>query len=179
MVISILSTAMHCEPELEYIDTYPITELENVKAFVEITPKKDIYKVGDTIACTLRIVKKNWNNWENFEKASFNPFVLYSYDGEDDSKFLEPIAGKGSVPNMATKLPNGESFIEQITYYELTLPKTYVFGPRTWLSDLKVYLNFQILSVSFEDISNDKWYGASVPVFFKNNDKQYFKVKVE
>ncbi|GHE44352.1 hypothetical protein GCM10017764_29440 [Sphingobacterium griseoflavum] len=167
---------MHCEPDS--VPLYPIIELENVKAYVKITPEKDVYKVGDTIMCTLRIDRKDWNNWTNFEKATFNSFALYSYDGAS-SKFLEPIAGKGAVPNGATVLPNGHSYIEQITYYELTVPKIYVFGPLNWLSDLKVYQNFQYLNVTYEDVSNNKWYMAEVPIYFKNNNKQYIEIKVE
>jgi len=109
LAASVLTTAMRCDSVLDlppYYEPLPTPpELENVRAYASISPLKDVYKVGDTIVCTLRVVQKDWNNWLDFDYAEYHSFMLFHY-GKN-----EPISEKSATPRKATRLPDGEKLL--------------------------------------------------------------------
>lgn len=174
-VIFLLSTAMRCETTKDFIS--PIKELNDKRAYITISPEKNVYKIGDTIKCVLSANKREWDNWHNFDKAHFSKFLLYD-NNNNNGYYLEPIADISSMPEYSTNHTNGESIIEQIAYYELKKAKIYSLGASDWSSSENKYLSYR----TWWDISyttNNETYYNKVPIYFKNNDKRYIELKVE
>gem|GEM_PF-1404301 len=182
-VVFLLTVAGQCNSRLElpsYDEPLPVpSELENARAYATISPLKDVYKVGDTIVCTLRATQKDWNSWPDFDYADYGFFKLFN---NDSSKFLPE---KSTDPRRATRLPSGDSFIEQILYYELDRPAVYVFGdfpdrPTPYPPHLLNYQSMRNLTVELEDPDrNFRKFTAYIPVHFAHTDSQNMTIRVE
>jgi len=178
LALFVLTSAMYCGWENVGIDgCRSIPELENVKVYVTISPVKEVYEVGDTITCALRAEKKDWNNWERFDRIEFSKFSLSFFDGETGTTTWSDnlLPKKSMVPTRATVLPNDESYIEQVTYYKLAGAGVYLLGssypyPR---EDLKT---FSAWPVTYED--TDGSYCHYVPVHFNHTGKREMLIRV-
>jgi len=160
-----------------YEDTYwPIPEIGDAKAYITVSPLKDVYKVGDTIKCTLRADKKDWNNWDGFDKAVFQMFLLNFFDGKTVKK-PEPIPEISQRSTVATVLPNEESYVEQVRFYKLTESGDHLLGSG-FLYPHEAFQLFQYWQVRY-DGADERRYRDEVPVYFKHTGKRGMLIKIE
>lgn len=171
--IFLLTTAFHCEPVRP--ESLPIEELKDAKAFATITPEKDVYKVGDTIKCVLRVNKRDWNNWEGFNNANYRTFILFD-NNNNEGRYLSPLSDISKIDNSILNY-NNESYFEQITYYELLESKNYLLG--VGFRDLSNNNNLfyeTFLRVTYWD--DNASYSQDVPVYFTNNNQRFIILNV-
>jgi len=172
--VLVLTVAMRCDRELPE-PCRPIPELENVKVYITISPVKEVYEVGDTIKCVLRADKKDWNNWERFDRTEFSKFSLSFFDGEPESNAPDLLHKLSTMPTIAKVLPNGESYIEQVTYYKLTGASVYLLGA-DYPNPREDFKSFSDWPVMYNDI--DGSYCHYVPIHFSHTDKREMLIKV-
>jgi len=167
-----------CEDWNGYDDDrdWSIPEIGDAKAYITVSPLKDAYKVGDTIKCVLRADKKDWNNWDGFDKAVFQVFLLSFFDGKAAQK-PEPIPEISKRPTVATVLPNGESYVEQVSFYKLTEPGDLLLGSG-FLYPHEAFQLFQYWEIRY-DGTDGRRYRDEVPVYFKDTEKRGMVIKVE
>jgi len=157
-------------------DTYwPIPEIGDAKAYVTISPLKDAYKIGDTIKCVLRADKKDWNDWDGFNKAVFQVFLLNFFDGKI-AKRPDPLPEISKRPTEATALPNGESYVEQVSFYKLTESGDLLVGSG-FLYPHEAFQLFQYWQIHY-DGTDGRRYRDEVPVYFKHTGKRGVLIKV-
>ena len=171
--IFLLTTAFHCEPVRP--EPLPIEELKDAKAFATITPVKDVYRVGDTIKCVLKINKSDWNNWKGFSSAIYSTFILFD-NNNNDGRYLSPLLDISKMDNSIVS-HNNETYLEQIVYYKLLESKNYLLGVR--FRDLSENKNLDydtFLDVVYQD--DNATYRQMVPVYFTNNNQRYITLNV-
>lgn len=171
--IFLLTTAFHCEPVRP--EAFPIEELKDAKVFATITPAKDVYKVGDTIKCVLKVNKSDWNNWKGFSSAIYSTFILFD-NNNNDGRYLSPLFDISKMNNSIVS-HNNETYFEQIIYYELLESKNYLLGVR--FRDLSENKNLSFDTfLEVEYWENEVTYHQMVPIYFTNNNQRYITLNV-
>lgn len=171
--IFLLTTAFHCDPVRP--ETLPIEELKDAKVFATIAPIKEVYKVGDTIKCVLRVNKSDWNNWKGFNSAIYSTFILFD-NNNNDGKYLTPLFDISKMSNSIVS-QNNETYLEQIIYYELLESKNYLLGVRFRDLSENKNLSFEtFLEVQYWE--NEVTYHQMVPIYFTNNNQRYITLNV-